>query len=42
MPSAVTWMDLEIIIPSEVNQKEKHHMVSFICGIQYGTNEPIY
>ena len=30
-----TWMDLEIIIPSEVSQKEKdkYHMISLICGI---------
>ena len=29
-----TWMDLEIIIPSEVSQKEKdkYHMISLICG----------
>ena len=35
MPSAVTWMDLEIIILSEVSQKEKdkYHMISLICGI---------
>ena len=35
MPFAVTWMDLEIIIPSDVNQKEKdkYHMISLICGI---------
>ena len=35
MPSAATWMQLEIIILSEVSQKEKHkyHMISFICGI---------
>ena len=34
MPFAATWMDLEIITPSEVGQKEKdkYHM-SFICGI---------
>ena len=31
----VTWMQLEILILSEVNQKEKdkHHMISLICRI---------
>ena len=35
MPFAVTWMDLEIIILSEVSQEEKdeYHMISLICGI---------
>ena len=34
MPSAAAWMDLEIIILSEVSQteKDKYHMI-FICGI---------
>ena len=32
---AATWMDLEIIILSEVSQKEKdkYHTISLICGI---------
>ena len=35
MPFAATWMDLEIITPSEVSQTEKakYHMISVICGI---------
>ena len=35
MPFAATWMDLEIIIPSEVSQteKDKYHTILFICGI---------
>ena len=35
MPFAAIWMDLEIIILSEVSQKEKdkYHMISLIYGI---------
>ena len=35
MPFEVTWMDLEIIIPSEVSEpeKDKYHMILLICGI---------
>ena len=34
MPFAETWMDVEIVILSEVSQtqKDKYHMTSFMCG----------
>ena len=35
MPFTAKWMDLEIVILSEVSQteKDKYHMISLICGI---------
>ena len=35
MPFATTWTELEILILSEVSQKEKakYHMISLICGV---------
>ena len=35
MPFAATWMDLEMIILSEVSQteKDKYHTISLICEI---------
>ena len=35
MPFVATWMDLEIILISEVNQTEedKYHMIALTCGI---------
>ena len=45
MPFAATWMDLEIIILSEISltEKNKCHMISLICGIlKNDTNQLIY
>ena len=35
MPFAATWLDLEIIMLSEIshNVKDKYHMISLTCGI---------
>ena len=35
MPFTATWMELEILILSEVSQKEKdkYHMISLISGV---------
>ena len=45
MPFAATWMDLEVIILSEINQtkKDKYHMISLICGtLKNDTNGLIF
>ena len=44
MPFAVTWMQLEIIIPSEISQKEKDTCDDFpyMWNLKCGTIEPIY
>ena len=44
IPFAATWMDPETIMLSDINQtvKDKHHMISHICGIfKKDTNEII-
>ena len=35
MPCTAAWMDLEIIILSEITQteKDKYYMISLICGL---------
>ena len=44
MPLVATWMDLEIIIQSEVNktEKDKYHAISYIWNLKYDTNEFIH
>ena len=44
MPFAATWMQLEMLVLSEVSQKEKgkYHMLSLVCGIKNGANELSY
>ena len=33
MPSAATWTNLEITLPSEVSLRDTHDVTSFMCGI---------
>ena len=44
MPIAATWMDLEIIMLSEVDQteKDKHHMATYMWNLKYDTHGLIY
>ena len=44
MSFAATWMDLEIIILSEVSQaeKDKYHVISLICGILNMTQRNLF
>ena len=42
MPFAATWMDLETIILSEVNQKEIPYDITYMWNLKYDTNDPIY
>ena len=41
MPFAATWVDLEIMILSEVNQTEKgkYHDIIYIWNLKYDTNQ---
>ena len=45
MPFAATWMQLEIIILSEVKSERKRQIpydVTYMWNLKYDTNEPIY
>ena len=44
MPFAATWMDLQIVILSEVSQKEKdkYDITLDMWNLKYDTNELIY
>ena len=41
---AATWRQLEIIIVSEVSQRERQipYDITYMWNLKYGTNEPIY
>ena len=39
MPFAATWMNLEIILLSEVSQKEKDKYTTYIWNLKYNTNK---
>ena len=39
MQMAAAWIELEIIIPSEVSQTDKYHMIPLICEISSFTKQ---
>ena len=42
MPFAGTWMDLEMIILSEVRERQISYDTAYMWSLKYSTNEPIY
>ena len=45
MPFAVTWMELETLILSEVSSERERQIpydITYICNLIYGTNEPFH
>ena len=42
IPFTATWMVLEIIILSEVSQREIPYDITYLWNVKYDTNEPIY
>ena len=42
MPFVATRMDLDIIILSEVSQKDKYHDITHMWNLNYDTDELIY
>ena len=45
MPFVATWMEPEILILNEVNQKERdkyHNDFTYLWNLKYGPDDPIY
>ena len=44
IPSAATWIQLKILVLSDVSQKEKDmsYEITNMWDLKYGTSEPIY
>ena len=42
MPFAATWMDLKIIILSEVRERQISYDITYMWNLKYDTNEHIY
>ena len=42
MPFATTWMQLEIIILSDLSQRQKPYDITYTWNLIYDTNERIY
>ena len=41
MPLAITWIDLEIILPSEISQRKTMYDITYMWNLRNDTNELI-
>ena len=42
MPSTAIWMDLEIIILSELRERQTPYGITYMWNLKYYTNKPVY
>ena len=42
MPFAITWIDIEIIILSEVSQRQIPYDITYVWNLKYNTSKLIY
>ena len=42
IPFATTWMQLEILMLSEVRRRQIPYDITYTCNLKYGINKPIY
>ena len=42
MPFAATWIHIEVLILSEMSERQVSHDITYMWNLKYSMNEPIY